>query len=786
MVTGWNDGTVDQVPIIDAIICYNVPNSDRYYLLICQSALYVPELNRHLIPPQLMREAGIYVNDVQKRQAKNAKPYHHSIMLTADCQIHLKLAGMFSYFETLKPTDEQIENVKEENIIYITPDTPEWNPESTRFAEEESVFISEDGTFFGNDGTIVPPTGNDNSHHLIDNDDFTDEQLTCVVSKTLAEWKDLPEEYDVSLNKHINSLFDKAEPLPLYSDEPSDFEIPAEERDDHILCVINPTLEPTAFINSLYGTLRESSLKASVGLTVGERQVDNDTHFCFNPSPDTEVESANAKPGKISPTRLAKLWKIKIEDAERTLKVTTQLQRHDTDRHLAREFLTNDQMLRYKRINHYFFTDTFFVTKKAKSWIRSNTCMQIFVSDKGFIFVVAMKSKKDFPKALRLFAKEVGVPPELICDASGEQTLQEVKNFCHKIGTSLRVLKANTQHCNLAELYVGLLKRATHNDMMDAQSPLVLWDYCCERRARINNLTARNLFQLDGLNPHSATLGETGDISNLVQFEWYQWCYHREKNAKYPFPQEHLGHCLGPSFANGNEMVQLVLCKTGKIITRRTLCPLTEDEMLDPRIKKQREEFDEKIRSRLGDAFELPKHRRYKSDITPLFSNDELSGEEEDVSMNSNEVSDNEDESPEWEPHQDEKGRPTTIIPEEEIVDASGKPFDYEAFSSKLINLELNLPNGDKREPAKVLRSAVDENGDYIGHCNANPFLDTALYTVQFKSGDVKEFGANTIAMNLYDQVNNEGYQGMNTYEIVKHRESPTSVKDEDEYVYNT
>ena len=68
-----------------------------------------------------------------------------------------------------------------------------------------------------------------------------------------------------------------------------------------------------------------------------------------------------------------------------------------------------------------------------------------------------MKSKKDFPKALRQFAKEVGVPPELICDASGEQALREVKNFCDKIGTSLCVLEANTQYYNLAELYVGLL-----------------------------------------------------------------------------------------------------------------------------------------------------------------------------------------------------------------------------------------------------------------------------------------------------------------------------------------
>ena len=85
-----------------------------------------------------------------------------------------------------------------------------------------------------------------------------------------------------------------------------------------------------------------------------------------------------------------------------------------------------------------------------------------------------MKSKSQFPEALKRFVKEVGVPPELICDASGEQTSKEVKNFCTKIGTSLRVLEANTQHANLAELYVGLLKWATRKDMMESKSPLVL------------------------------------------------------------------------------------------------------------------------------------------------------------------------------------------------------------------------------------------------------------------------------------------------------------------------
>ena len=67
---------------------------------------------------------------------------------------------------------------------------------------------------------------------------------------------------------------------------------------------------------------------------------------------------------------------------------------------------------------------------------------------------------------------------------------QEVKGFCNKIGTTLKVLEANTQWANCAELWVGLIKEATRKDMRQSNSPVVLWDYCIERRAMIINATA--------------------------------------------------------------------------------------------------------------------------------------------------------------------------------------------------------------------------------------------------------------------------------------------------------
>ena len=47
---------------------------------------------------------------------------------------------------------------------------------------------------------------------------------------------------------------------------------------------------------------------------------------------------------------------------------------------------------------------------------RGFKCVHLFVSDKGFIYMVPMVSKGKFPKALKEFCKEVGVPRDLIVD----------------------------------------------------------------------------------------------------------------------------------------------------------------------------------------------------------------------------------------------------------------------------------------------------------------------------------------------------------------------------------
>ncbi|KAL7503301.1 hypothetical protein ACHAXN_002533 [Cyclotella atomus] len=284
-----------------------------------------------------------------------------------------------------------------------------------------------------------------------------------------------------------------------------------------------------------------------------------------------EAAAAHAEISKdVTKEMLAKVLQISEDEARRTLEVTTQLNRQGADTALLRWAGTNDRMLCYKRIQSMIFMDTFFVTKRAKS-VRGFTMMQIFVSDKGFVKVYVMTSQTEIPKAMKLFAKEVGAPNAFVCDPHPNQKSKEVRSFCQKIGSTLRVLEEGTQASNRAELYVGLLKKGFQKVMHEAHSQLRLWCFCAERRASIFTWTAKNLFQLEGQNPYLATLGKMGDISNLCNYGWYEWVYFRQSTAPFPMLQEELGRCLGPTKNEGNEMCQWVLQMNGQIVPRTTL-----------------------------------------------------------------------------------------------------------------------------------------------------------------------------------------------------------------------
>ena len=726
-------GVARKVPIVDGAIAYDCPYTMKTYILIMKNALYIPSLDHNLIPPFILREAGIYVNEVPKIQKPNPTADDHSIRIDElNLRIPLKLNGIFSYFHSRKPTREDLLSC---DNAFLTPDAPSWNPYSDHYAENEDFMTDWEGNILEPRFRKKIKADDDlySNFSSITADKFEDE-IDAVISSLDA----------INLDTELKS---------------------AAQTDAEDLAML---LEDKANV---------SKMSMSIGATTVSHEADNlfafDLQSELNDAisslehpltfqmdelgdalDDNPILSAVASvPNKLNAEFLSKLWHIKKDEAEKVIDQTTQLHRQGADNALSRQFSTNDRMLRYRRIDSVFFTDTLFVTGSAKS-TRGNTCAQLFVSDKGFVAIYPMTKRSSFKDSLKLFCKEIGVPETLVLDPSGEARNKDVKLFCHKIGTTLKLLQESTQWANRAELYIGLFKEAVRQDLRESNAPLVLWDYCMERRAKIHNLTPKSLFQLNSLNPHTATFGTQGDISNICTFGWYQWCYFREEGTnQFPYQKEQLGRVLGPMKNEGNLMTQAVLKSNGLVVPRRTCRPLTVSELHSPTEKQKRDLFDKLIREKLGDSITVT----------------QLSKPEN---------------SPDLADYQYDEGEEPPIIPDEDPVDADGKAVFDQPYSDLLLNAEVLLPQGEDIKSAKVIGRSKDSNGDVVGEYDANPLLNSLLYDVEFSDGTIRSYGANVIAQNMYQHLDSDGHAHFTLEAIVDHHvDYDVAVRKEDKYI---
>ena len=94
--------------------------------------------------------------------------------------------------------------------------------------------------------------------------------------------------------------------------------------------------------------------------------------------------------------------------------------------------------------------DTFLATKKAGKLSRGNACCQLFVTDKGFVYVLPLKSRTEVLQAVKQFAKEIGAPDAIICDGASEMKSHNLKKLLGEIGTTLRLLEEGTPWSNKA------------------------------------------------------------------------------------------------------------------------------------------------------------------------------------------------------------------------------------------------------------------------------------------------------------------------------------------------
>ena len=83
-------------------------------------------MNVSLIPPFMMRMAGVKVNECPKFLAKAPTIEHHSMYFPEeDIRFPLKLHGTISYILVRMPNDDEIVSI--ETVLELTPKVNKWD-----------------------------------------------------------------------------------------------------------------------------------------------------------------------------------------------------------------------------------------------------------------------------------------------------------------------------------------------------------------------------------------------------------------------------------------------------------------------------------------------------------------------------------------------------------------------------------------------------------------------------------------------------------------------------------
>jgi hypothetical protein len=130
------------IPIVDAAVRYDCPYDSLTYILVIRNALHLPSMQTNLIPPFIMREAGITVHDTPKMQMDDPTTEDHSIYFPETrFRIPMSLWGIFSYFQTSKPSVQDMTGCEE--VYMLTPSR--WDPHQESYATNESNMLDWEG-----------------------------------------------------------------------------------------------------------------------------------------------------------------------------------------------------------------------------------------------------------------------------------------------------------------------------------------------------------------------------------------------------------------------------------------------------------------------------------------------------------------------------------------------------------------------------------------------------------------------------------------------------------------
>jgi hypothetical protein len=178
-----------------------------------------------------------------------------------------------------------------------------------------------------------------------------------------------------------------------------------------------------------------------------------------------------------------------------------------------------------------FYTNTMFSTTKS---IRGNKCAQVFTNGLGYDLFYPLKKESEVGDALNEMIRSVGIPKELISDGARAEMAGRFAEVAKEYRVKQRTTEAYSGWQNRAEASIREIKRGIKRATLWSRSPKRLWDFCGQWVAAIRRLMAHDISGLHDRVPSEAIEGNTPDISEYAQFDWYEYVWYLDPAVQFP------------------------------------------------------------------------------------------------------------------------------------------------------------------------------------------------------------------------------------------------------------
>ena len=465
----------------------------------------------------------------------------------------------------------------------------------------------------------------------------------------------------------------------------------------------------------------------------------------------------------IKPDQLARRWRISIECARRTLEKTTQRAVRDWSVvQGSRRFRPVQYQLEYPRLKTNVYVDVKFGPCKSAE---GNTCVAVYATPVQWARAYPLNKESDVHTSLTQLFRQFGFPQCLIPDDAKSLTQGKFREVANKGQVPIHPIEPHHPNQALTEDTIREGSRLYRRFMHSRNIPIAFWDRVFMYAFEIRSHMALGLAVQEGECGATIVSGNTKDISHLVDFAIWDWCWCLSPNRASKDGKQ-LCRWLGPSFTIGAALCFAVAIANGQVLQRSSVIPLSLEERNSEPMEEKKKEFME----------DLKKNLKKKADGVSL-SEDELDRIRLKYNMPISAIEDG------GYPHYAPYENHTQEDPRHKIEDDFEEPPDQEADPvefDKYVSAKVSF-NADGVETFGVVKGRKrDSSGSLIGHYHQNPHLDTSIYQVEFEDGKVESFYANQIIEGIMMNVDDEGNTMYRIREFIDHQRDGRAVRGDD------